>query len=619
MTVFVLVSAAASGQEPDFSALKNNPTPVAAKLLTWFTVTETGLPFSSHDLIRFSLENSGWPKLYEFRNRIERDADNPSLRAPEIAAWFDQNPPRTAKGFKAYMTALLGLGQNARATLALKKFWLDAELDKKETAALAAQYKRLFSVTDHADRLDNLLWEQRYEEAESMLPLVDKDTHKLGEARIALGRLSSKSSKLISAVPAALQKDSGLLYDRLRWRRQTGKDIDAVEILRHAPKNLRRADLWWKERSILARRAIEKKDFAAAYKITANNGLTDGADYAQAEWTLGWLMLEFLGQPDKAYQHFDNFYQAVSSAVSRARAAWWLSRAAEKLNHPEDARNWAALGAHFPSTFYGQLCHEKNLGAAEPSQFLDDDAPPLEKQAFDNKELVQVIRLLSRIGLQKYSDPFFFKLLEGAKTRSDFVLIAKLAHEINRLHFAVEANKQLQQKLGEFMFTTGYPMLPQRPPSEPESALIHAIVHRESMFDTQAESPAGARGLMQLMPGTAKQVSKKIGKNYTADKLTGNPQYNVELGAAYLQSLLDYYNGFYPLAIAAYNAGPGNVNEWIDEFGDPRSGKVNLIDWIEEIPIYETRNYIQRVMESYYIYKLRLSEKPKTILGFGKG
>jgi soluble lytic murein transglycosylase len=177
----------------------------------------------------------------------------------------------------------------------------------------------------------------------------------------------------------------------------------------------------------------------------------------------------------------------------------------------------------------------------------------------------------------------------------------------------------MQLKIGEFMYTEGYPLLPTLTVHEPESALIHAIVHRESMFNTEAGSPAGARGLMQLMPGTAKQVARSIGKSYSADKLTENPQYNIELGAAYLQHLLENYDNFYPLAIAAYNAGPANVAQWEKEFGDPRSSKVNLLDWIEQIPIYETRNYIQRVMESYYIYRLRLNQEPRTVLGAGKG
>ncbi len=611
----------AFGQEltwqQSFTLLKKNPDPVAEKLLVWLAVTTTPQPASIEALIDFTIKNSGWPTLHEFRERIEKGMGT-ALRPHGIVDWCDRNPPKTVRGLRSCMGAFLRLGHHAKAKNALQKFWLGAELDKKDTSALVSQYRKLFSPTALTDRLDGLLWDSRYQEAEYMLPLVDADRRKLGEARMALGRMSSSASKKVRAVPAALQKDAGLLFDRLKWRRQMNKDEEAFDLLRQAPKNVTRPELWWKERNILARRALEKNAYLRAYKIIHGHGLIAAADYSQAEWLLGWISLRFLHQPDKAYRHFDNFYQAVHSAVSRARGAWWLARAAEALKQPDTARNWDTLSAQFPSTFYGQLSLEKLSGPADSARFPDDQAPADVVKIFEKQELVRAVRLLAGAGMSKYADPFFIKLLEKADTRSDFVLIAKLARDIKRPYFAVEANKQIQQKLGSFMFTEGYPLLPRVQVTAPESALIHAVVHRESMFDPAAESHAGARGLMQLMPRTAKHVSKSKGKKFTVSKLTDNPQYNIELGAAYLQSLLDDYDGFYPLALAAYNAGPGNVDQWIREFGDPRRRDVDLIDWIETIPIYETRNYIQRVMESYYIYKLRLSEKPKTVLAFGR-
>jgi len=618
-SLLTLFSFLAYGAESDWqNPINGNRDAVARKLLFWLNVTETDEVFGTPELIRFTLENSGWPKLHEFRDRIEKDI-GASPHPSNIAAWFDQSPPGSAAGIRDYMGALLRLGHHDKAIAALKKFWLEAELDKKETSTLAGQYRKFFSPTGHIDRLDRLLWEMRYQEAEHMLPLVDAGHGKLAQARIALGRMSSRASKLARAVPVLLQNDEGLLYDRLKWRRQMDKDAGAVDLLKRSPKSLAHAELWWRERNILARRALEKRDYAGAYKIILAHGLTSGVEYSQAEWMLGWLSLRFLGQPGKAYRHFENFYQAVTSAVSRSRAAYWLARAAETLHQEESARNWDKLAAQFPSTFYGQLSREKIRLPLNTSQLPDDAASPDARDSFEGMELVRAIRLLAGIDQMKYAPPFFIKLLNRAGERSDFVMIARLARETNRHYFSVEANKQLQQKLGDFLFTEGYPLLPSLTASRPESALIHAIVHRESMFDTMAASSAGARGLMQLMPATARHVSRNLRKKFNVGKLTENPQYNVELGASYLQNLLKIYSGSYPLAIAAYNAGPGNVDRWLKEFGDPRRGKVDIIDWIEEIPIYETRNYIQRVMESYYIYKLRLSEKPKTVLALTAG
>jgi soluble lytic murein transglycosylase len=605
------------------SQLINDTDPVAKKLVTWLGVTDKKKDVDARELIHFALENSDWPKLYEFRKQIEDDIEDSGLKPFDIAAWFDHNPPRTAIAFKVYAAALYKLNQSQRIQPALKKFWHDADMDKKETLALASYFKNYLSPQDQVDRLENLLWEDRFTEAEYMMPLVSGDEQKVADASIALGRMSSKSAKYLKAVPAAKQNNPVLLYDRLRWRRVMDKDADALSILQHAPKNLGRPDLWWHERNILARRAIEKRKFSVAAQVVANHGLSptaSAADYGTAEWTLGWLQLEYLGQPDKAYQHFDNFYNASNAAVSRSRAAYWLARAADKLHEKKNTADWYRIAAQFPSTFYGQISYEKLKGTTvDASTFRDDQVAPQAQQEFDDSDLVQAVRILHKDNLPKYIDPFLAKMLENAKSRPDFVMVAHLANETGRLHFAVEANKQMQMRIGEFMFTEGYPLLPSLEPKEPESALIHAIIHRESMFNAQVGSPAGAQGLMQLMPATAKQVSRRMGKNYSEGKLTENPEYNVELGADYLQSLLDQYDGFYPLAIAAYNAGPANVATWIREFGDPRSKNVNLLDWIEEIPIYETRNYIQRVMESYYIYKLRLNEQPVTVVELKKG
>ena len=335
---------------PDWeTALKSESSPLAKKLLLWLTVTETDRTINTHELIHFALENSSWPKIYLFRDDIEKGIDAPGLHAAEIAAWFDQTPAKTAEGITAYIKALMKLDQTAKVKPALKKFWLDADLDKKETAA-PQQYARLWSPTDHVDRLDNLLWEQRYNEAEAMMPLVDADSRKMAEARIGLGRLSSKAPKLVRAVPASMQKDSGFLYDRLRWRRIMNKDADAFDLLQHLPPHAKRPVSGANAISSPAAE-IEKHSFARAYQIISGHGMVAGTDYSQAEWMLGWLALEFLNQPDKAYHHFENFNNAVNSAVSRSRGAYWLAQAAEKLHHRQDAQNWEKARRAIPLHF----------------------------------------------------------------------------------------------------------------------------------------------------------------------------------------------------------------------------------------------------------------------------
>jgi len=614
----IFSSATNRNWQKTFRTLRKSNTTVARKLLIWLTVTETKIPITPDNLILFTLENPGWPKLYTFHNRIEKNIGASSLRSHEIIEWFYQNPPKSVNGIRTYIKELLRLGHKNRAKTALKKFWLVAKLNKKETATLARIYRKLFSTADHANRLDNLLWKRRYKEASYTLHLVGKNARNMGKARISLGRLSSKASKLVRVVPVRLRNNEGFMYDRIKWRRKMNMDDNAFNLLRKMPVKPRHPKLWWKERNILARRAIEKRNYVRAYNIINEHGMTSGGNYAHAEWLMGWLSLRFLNQPDIAYQHFDNFRKAVSSAISRARGAYWLARTAEIMKQKKVTIIWDVRSSQFPSTYYGQLSFEKLYGHKHIPQFQNDQVSKKALQSFESKESVQAARLLSHIGLSKVTDPFFVKLLKGATKRTDFVMIARLARETNRPYFSIEANKQLQQKHGELMFMDGYPLLPTLPVDKPEISLVHAIVYRESMFDTAAISSAGARGLMQLMPNTARQVSKSIGKKFISRKLTNDPQYNIELGTTYLQNLLDTYNGSYPLAIAAYNAGPGNVDKWISKFGDPRKDRIDIIDWVEQIPFYETRNYVQRVMESYYIYRLRLLKRPKTILAFAR-
>jgi soluble lytic murein transglycosylase len=591
--------------------------PVARKLLTWIYVTGTKMPIEPKQLIAFRNANPNWPRMGDFREKIEQNIAA-SLPASDVAAWFAQNPPLTFNGIRAHVDALVQLNQPAQAQTALSAFWKDAELSKNQTAALAGAYKFYFAAGDHVARLDNLIWENRYEEAQYMLAFVDADTRAVAQARIALGKMSKTAPQLAEAVPAARQNDEGLLYERLRWRRRHNMDDGALDIIRQMPATVSQPELWWGEMNVMARRAMEKHNYLQAFQIAEKHALKSGIQYSQAEWLLGWLELRHLKQPTGAYSRFQSLYKHVGTAISKSRAAYWAARAADAVPDHTLGEQWDKLAASFPSTFYGQLSYQKLYGAPAQGAFNDPAPDPEAVAAFNRHELVRAVRLLHSVKLDQLIDPFLAKLDSLAQSKLDYILTGRLALETGRYYYTVESNKELQQKLGLFMFEEGYPTLPPLPAQTPEKALVHAIIHRESMFNPLALSQAGARGLMQLMPATAKAIAKREGETYNIKRLTADPRYNVQIGSAYLRQLIDAYGGFYPMAIAAYNAGPGNVAEWIAEFGDPRTGNIDLIDWIESVPIYETRNYIQRVMESYYIYRLRFGEEPKTVLDFVK-
>lgn len=610
--------------DPDWpktvALIRQQNDPATNKLLTWFYATQTSLTVDPKQLKAFIDANPGWPRLHVFRAKIEKNISAWNDPAA-VAAWFDKNPPESFDGIRGDLDALLRLGQPAKAKTALLAFWQDAELNKNQTAALAGAYKAFFTPADHAARLDNLLWDDRYAEAEAMLPFVDGNARALGTARIALGHMDKNADGLVAAVPSGLQRNEGLVFDRTRLRRRRNNDPGAMEMLAFMPAKSAHPEKWWGELNILARRRMEADDFAGAYKIVKRHSLTDGIEYAQAEWLVGWLALRQLQDPVEAYRHFDALYRNVGTAISLSRGAYWAARAAEQLPNHALAQQWDKVAAQYPSTYYGQLSYEHVYGKPAPGAFRDAPPSPAAKQAFDAKELVHVVRLLKALKLKDMIDPFLARLNADAKTRDDYALVAALARETERYYYAVQANKDCQQDLGQFLFTEGYPVLPPLPRALPEKSLVHAIIHRESMFNPMATSSVGARGLMQLMPNTAKVMAKHVGANFDMAKLTADPRYNVSLGSAYLENLVEDYGGFYPMAIAAYNAGPGNVREWIETFGDPRQvnnqgGRIDIVDWVEEIPIYETRNYVQRVMESYYMYRLRFGQPPRSILDF---
>lgn len=593
---------------------ENSRDTLSQKLSTWIKVTESDTVLSPAALMSFMRASPDWPRQAAFRDKIEKTVAG---RVPDadIASWFQDRTPRSAQGITAYVNALTNLGQDSLARVKLAEFWREGSLTKDETAVLATRYKSLLTPQDHAARLDNMVWKESYAQAEAVLPYAPALAQTLAKTRMALARQTPQAPQMVQNLPDSLQKDEGLMFERLRWRRRQNLDAAALEALNLRPAVSRRPEIWWKEINILTRRAIEQKDYSKAYDIAQKHTLTTGSEFGQAEWLLGWLSLS-ANKPIQAYKHFDRMYGDVSSAISRSRAAYWAARTSEVLRDTAAARQWDRVAAQYPSTFYGQLSHAQidSLAPALPPSAADSAA----WQTFNTRESVRAARLLKQMNRPALADAFLAKIVADARTQAEYEMSARLARELDRPYYAVQANKDAQQKLGVFLFNDGYPALSMLPSSQPEKALVHAIVYRESMFKQDAKSSAGALGMMQLMPGTAREMAKKQGQPFSISRLTTDPNYNVTLGSGYLQQMLNRYDGFYPLAIAAYNAGPGNVSKWIEELGDPRKPGVDLVDWIEHIPIYETRNYVQRVMESYYVYRMRFNEKPRTIHSFSR-
>lgn len=559
-------------------------------------------------ITHFVREHPDWPHQITLRRRAE-EALTGTEPAAQVVAWFDDNPPRTGQGKMLYAEALMARGQRDKAAAVAREAWASETFPDVDERRFLARFGDLLTQRDHEKRLDALLWEGHTVSARRMLRRVGGDQRALAQARMALRDMAPGVDGLVAAVPKALRDDPGLVYERLRWRRIKDLDESALELLSHPSADQVKPDLWWRERHILARRLLEKGWISQAYKVAAGHGATDGAAFAEAEWLAGWLALRFLKEPKTALTHFTRMRDKVSYPISVARADYWSGRAAEALGDKERASAFYADAARESATYYGQLAAAK-VAPGVPLALPVTIAPSEDARAtFERSPLVPVVRALYAVDRAEEARPFLHALLDQAKTDEARGLAIGLAQESGQPHLTAALARQAALD-GTLVADAAYPVPALDWPEGPERALVLGLIRQESNFHPGAISSAGARGLMQLMPPTARLVARQLEAAYHEDKLIRDPSYNVTLGAAYLASLLERFDGSYMLALAGYNAGPSRPARWVKEYGDPRKGEIDPIDWIEMIPFPETRNYVQRVLEAAQVYRQRLGGDP---------
>lgn len=625
--------------------VRRAPDDLVGQLLLWIALTQNGVDANWDALTGFMARHPDWPNQAALRRNAEAKmpADMPYA---EVRAWFEKNPPLTMTGVGRYSDALMETGSSDKAIALVRDRYVNGGFGAQEERDYRQRFNGLLMPADHAARLDQLLWAGKVDEARRVMPLVDPGHQAVAEARIALAAQSPSVDAALRRVPTALTEDPGLQYERTRWRRRKDMDDAALEVLTAKPADERaHAADWWVERHILARRLMEKEQYARAYELVSAHANKDGLGFAQAEFLAGWLALRKLNQPDQALKHFETLFRGTGSPVSRSRGAYWVGRALEALGDKELAATWYDTATTYGGTFYGLLAAdhlERPAGSALPVEPTPTDE---QRHAFEKREMVRMVRLLAGIeGADSDRTTLFVrKLATDAHTGEEYQLVGELATSLQRKDLGVTTARTAWQE-GFSLRRAGYPLLDARPPAQPESALIHGIIRQESNFIVNAISAAGARGLMQVVPSTAVGVNKPAPKplpsptktsksrktdtkqkattskksatnavNSTANRLTTDARFNVETGSAYLADLLDRFGGSYVLAIAAYNAGPGRVAGWIRDYGDPRAAGVDIIDWIETMPFYETRNYVQRVLENVHLYRARLGAAPLRI------
>ncbi len=577
--------------------------PLLEEVIHWLDFQEPGRGGTFTELYGFLERHPDWPQRSALRRETERQMPK-SLPTQVVIDWFKEEPPLTGAGAMTLANALIGAGRTAEVPDLVRRAWIELPFSPAEERAFVSAFGAHLHQADHVQRLDRLLWQGDDVAARRMFVRVDSGTRAMAEARLALRNTKGNVDAAIRNVPAVLRDDPGLIYERARWRRRKEQYPGAAEILDRGPLNTPFAERLWPERDDAARRALDRGDPALAYRIAKNHGVASGAAFADGEFLAGWIALRFLHQPKTALGHFELLHAGVGSPISAARGAYWAGRAAEAMKDEAKMQQWYGFAARHGSTYYGQLA-QRQLGWSEaPDPPRTPTVSPEAKARFESLEMVRIVSALEQAGAREWTRPFFLKLIGDRASTEDHLLAAGLAVELGRPDLALAAGKSGRGSLE--LVDHLFPMRPLPPGLGAEEALLLSVMRQESAFDPAAVSSAGARGLMQLMPATAKSVAKRNGFTYQRDLLIDDPDYNIRLGSAYLASLLSDYGGSYVLALAAYNAGPSRVRQWIADHGDPRSANVDAVDWVERIAFSETRNYVQRIMETLAFYRHRL-------------
>ena len=569
------------------------------------------------DYARFLNANPGWPAESTLRRSAEKQM-RPGENANTVLAFFRADEPTTGSGWARLAEANLALSRTAEALAAARSAWFSSDLSQYDEQLIFSRFGSQLTAADHDKRIDALLFGKRASDAHRMLPWSSPARRGAHQARIAMQARQPDADQRYQAVIGQVTTDAGLMMDRARYLREQGYEQAARDLFArshgftHKPAD---PDRFLDMMVLLSKAAAGDRQWQTAYNIARQSDdlFAPGVDislksygirdkYTTLTWTAGSVALERLNRPRDAISMFDRYAGAGRSLQVKTKGWYWAGRASSQSADPLRARSYFERAAATPELFYGQLALER-LGrivpapAGTPSLLLTE----AQRQAFAQKRLVRAVRLLGQQGLYSEQSLFVRALSEDLDNDADRLLAVELSNQIWRPDLAVWTARSARNAGSAFYYKAAFPTHSRNVPSGRGWSLVHGITRQESSFDKAAVSHAGARGMMQLMPGTAREQAGKMGLGYDYGRLTGDPNYNVMLGSAYFQRLVNMWGGNYPLAVASYNAGAGNVRRWVNSYGDPR-GNVDIISWIEKIPFEETRGYVQRVLENSVVY-----------------
>ena len=595
------------------------PGQIDAAITKWEQLQGNGR-YGFSDYAGFALAYPDFPRTEVIRRKAEATLDDAMPQQSDVLAFFDAMPPLTNHGRALYALTLAGV-QRPEAEAMARAAWRGGDMSDPAEAYLLGLYGNSFTPADHAARVDALLWQGKASAAERQLVNLAPQDRPLALARIALVRGSTPQEAGLS-VPADAQTNAGYVFNLVNYYRSKRMTDAAINLLANRPQftapaqdpaefvgdMLAIADAAGATSSVQIASRID--DLFAPGEDISKGSFQLRDRYTDLMWLGGTNALWRLGNGNAAAPLFLRYGEAAQTPLTRSKGFYWAGRAARQAGNETDAVRYFEMAAQYPHYYYGQLSISA-LGRPMPD-FAQLPQPRIDAEtraAFEARPLVRAIRAIAANSRDWRTERRFFQAMaDSARTPEDLLLAGQLAEQVAMPEMAVV----LGLESGANGFTgyerVGFPTFPT--PVVNDWTMVHAISRQESEFDRTRESHAGARGLMQLMPGTAREQAGKLGMQYLSASLYSDTDYNIRLGDAYFQRMLDYYGGSYPLAIGAYNAGPGRVNQWIRLNGDPRTGAIDYVTWVEKIPAnFETRYYIMRVLGNAVSYSHMYPEK----------
>lgn len=595
--------------------------PVVRDVIQWKYLLDENSGASFDAIEAFLKSHPRWPRVNALMVRAEKTMPA-DLNPAQVIAWYGNRKPLSGLGMIHLGEALMSTGRVGDGVAFIKLAWIEFTYAPFDENNIVAAHGDILTPEVQKLRLDHLLARGDAGGAKRQLARVGAAERRLATARLEIQANPASVKSVLAKLPVSDQADPEFMLDVAKALRRRGDDDEAWVVMEKAPTEANALVLperWSAERQIMARDALKSGDVNLAYRFASAPVLDSsaGGTFMDGEFLAGWIALRFMHNTELAYHHFGRLLNGVTYPISVARAHYWLGRTAEAAGDIARAAQEYSRAAENPETFYGELALAK---VADNPVLRVSDATSMPttmaRAAFNADERVRAIRLLAETGDRGDMRIFATALASDPPLPDQFQMLAELLAQYGDTAMTVRAAKAASYA-GYILPGYLHPIVAIPNTGEgPEPALVLAIARQESEFDPAVVSSAGARGLMQVMPASAKRAADRLGISYRLADLTADPTYNIQLGMATLSQYLDLWNGSYILAIATYNAGPGNVSKWVETYGDPRNPGVDPVDWIESIPFPETRNYVQRVIENLEVYRDRLgnADRPLSII-----